>query len=1387
MIKVYNETLYLVKQTNNKYKVVNGNLTAKGTVLYSLEKTTLDSHMKPIGSWYYTPQFISADDVEEYKATVEAIADMVPMAASSTTLVINGQEIDISFDGTETTPTLVCNVINAAAEAQIGTDYNNIAQVVGNRVKLVAPSAPNSFFVIPPNSVWQSYLFIPSGEYAGDLPYPDRTYAENEYYILYQESVTPNNGTASGKFYPTVADNNMLHYTSEFDRNLIEANPRTKLLFDSFAFVMGRIDSEMTRFIDQLDISKIDTDQLEAMAYLFGIPVDSLIRADGSVSAREMLKTIMRVIQDKGSNASFELLMRIAGFNTSVKEYYADDSEVDKTIDSSILDAFVERFLNKQSIFRSPYLCYGSSVSDLSLLPTVGYQDEIITVLPPSIDKGIYKYDVVNGWELQTSDTDPKFGQGAEIDSTIADLGFRFKFIEEPWRNISVDEWNNTRVLNGFDIRPGFNTTLSGTIREIVSIPLRAELISVQVAPWDLSLTQNKVLNLLVNNSIAYNIDFSAFETQIADYSAVTFDEIKYIIENNYPELVAINDSGKLMLRSRRIGQGSSIKCYTNNTGFGYVVGQSHQINYFVDQFQVDVGQANPSETITQIPQVTSVATTIKLQSEDLNQPLDGTYTLWVDSVGDIVVSSDKLFHGTLYSPGLGWVTKDVGINSIAKIGTVQIINGQIAYITDVTHRDDVVLSDNFTSEQEKAILAFIRSKTNVAHRTGPVTISEGAPYPFSQPFYFRDGTENVLNTAEKGYSNEIVLDSTAIKSDFILTYDIIKQLEIFIKYVRPVHISALTILLNVPELFDSWVRAYDRTQSGDYIPGFWDGRQSIERLMVSGTAVAGSFATGYDGIYSSLGALTTVPSEVNFYINGILQVGGYSISGGSVVSASLLGGESVTVEFYYKDGKNGNQTKTQLDIMERLYSAFGTKEGLFTDGDAYASTPPSGENEITEWADHVKAQRNNNFSQATTNGAISNYLGTTEYETEWLNGITNWVSTKQLGQAKFAVSTTRHQDVTVDTTSIIRLDTANTLANDIAVGETVTFYNSAGAYIYTAVAGAPVGRQFQVGTDPANSLSNLASSINANDPLLMTATYSNYVLTVVSAANNYITVDSNIDSSKYAVYNEYYAPKKPMITSFVNGLILGQVYESAKTAVTPTFMTDHNTSLAYYDYSHYMHRGHSDFSKDTTSIGTETSYLNDFYYRGLDNTNFTYNWETATYDIADIRDGTPHYHGSERYDGGPNITTGNVNDLSDQYYLEFYTPTVGHYRNQGMHNAEPLKMYAYRGGRLNINTPSGAFTVGETITGGTSLQTAVVVSYDPDYLIVKTQSGAFTVGETLTGGTSLKTAIYESFEGNAADFSTDKFIVLKSVATDGTALATILADTTKNHELTVY
>lgn len=63
-------------------------------------------------------------------------------------------------------------------------------------------------------------------------------------------------------------------------------------------------------------------------------------------------------------------------------------------------------------------------------------------------------------------------------------------------------------------------------------------------------------------------------------------------------------------------------------------------------------------------------------------------------------------------------------------------------------------------------------------------------------------------------------------------------------------------------------------------------------------------------------------------------------------------------------------------------------------------------------------------------------------------------------------------------------------------------------------------------------------------------------------------------------------------------------------------------------------------------------------------------------------------------------------------------------------------------GNYMVISSASAAFTVGETITGGTSAATAVVVAdFNQEFLLVNTISGTFQVGETITGGSSSSTA----------------------------------------------
>jgi len=69
----------------------------------------------------------------------------------------------------------------------------------------------------------------------------------------------------------------------------------------------------------------------------------------------------------------------------------------------------------------------------------------------------------------------------------------------------------------------------------------------------------------------------------------------------------------------------------------------------------------------------------------------------------------------------------------------------------------------------------------------------------------------------------------------------------------------------------------------------------------------------------------------------------------------------------------------------------------------------------------------------------------------------------------------------------------------------------------------------------------------------------------------------------------------------------------------------------------------------------------------------------------------------------------------------------------------------------VEVSALAGQLDVGETLTGGTSGETATVVksSNENDYILVSGLSGNFTVGETLTGGTSGETATVLSSDVN--------------------------------------
>jgi len=114
---------------------------------------------------------------------------------------------------------------------------------------------------------------------------------------------------------------------------------------------------------------------------------------------------------------------------------------------------------------------------------------------------------------------------------------------------------------------------------------------------------------------------------------------------------------------------------------------------------------------------------------------------------------------------------------------------------------------------------------------------------------------------------------------------------------------------------------------------------------------------------------------------------------------------------------------------------------------------------------------------------------------------------------------------------------------------------------------------------------------------------------------------------------------------------------------------------------------------------------------------------------------------------------------VADIIYMGFPECPRGVYFDVGTNvnaNAATLDMeYCYdaaQKGYIKLTgTVSGALTVDETVTGGTSGTTATMVLSGATYIIVKDASGAFTVGETVSGtshNVSVITAITNEAEG---------------------------------------
>lgn len=101
--------------------------------------------------------------------------------------------------------------------------------------------------------------------------------------------------------------------------------------------------------------------------------------------------------------------------------------------------------------------------------------------------------------------------------------------------------------------------------------------------------------------------------------------------------------------------------------------------------------------------------------------------------------------------------------------------------------------------------------------------------------------------------------------------------------------------------------------------------------------------------------------------------------------------------------------------------------------------------------------------------------------------------------------------------------------------------------------------------------------------------------------------------------------------------------------------------------------------------------------------------------------------------------------------------------------------------GVLEYSSPSGAFTVGETITGGTSGATAVVTPRGTTGFNLTSVSGTFVKGETITGGSSSKTATVVSYQATSYDgewtYSKNTVTILTIDMLDGAELLIELQD----------
>ena len=937
IIKGKNKPIYFRKINDSEYETVNPAEVTADEILFSVESNAVTDNI-PDGYFYFVPKFIFASQITAKKATVTSQTTTGITGANGTSIVLTVNERDILITFTPTTDLdVIVSRINTKVREALGTKFSNFAKKTPDaRIILTVPEVKNSQIIIPENSIFVTDLNFTAGEYIGDLPALYRSYVDDETFVLFTESTTPNKGTASGEFFPVKNSNGILRYLSDFDKELVKANPRLEMMVDGYAFIVQRINQEIDKFVNRIDLSKIQPDEIEKLAYQFGINLESLLESseNGLLSAREVLRSIMGIIQSKGTINSFVVLFRFISLLANVIELRPDpnlneiifdpDNVIPDSIDEDGLVDFYDRFLVKDSIYRNPIVNYGVTVPDTDDLPSEPFDGEYARV---TVTNNIYQYDGTD-WNIVFNTTDPIIGQGNDPDPAIAALNWQFEEKNRLYINIDIGTYNDLTLIEGFQLRAGNGGTFNNDIFNVdIDDPIieNAFIFGDQAEPFDLSAAEDRTLSLLLNGDTEITIDFTDFQTQVSSLSAVTIAEIKEILETNYPDLIVgsvelpITVSGGssefrgISLLSRRSGTKSSIRVLGGNSKLGIDTGtfvKVHQSSTHVKISPV-TGQTNSIAHINDT-EITLPDTILTIQSEALTPPLDGIYSLYLKDNGNIVVTSENIFFGSAFDANFGWISEEFEFSDVILFGTIEVKDGEFIYLTEQPKQSDykVPNASKLTLDQNNAVRSFIRSKLATAEDyrfdTDAIgTQTEGILTVLGRqangPFYDRNGVKNENQDLPYGLSNSIFIDLVPFTDSFVLNQQIIDQTEEFVNYVRPAHIQILSLLFNVPELFDRWPR------NDDAVLG-----QRPKNRTESNSPYWQHF------LYEKWSPWATYQSGSIISYNGVLYVATATTTAGQVPTST-------------SDWKPYEFPGHIIDIMSKLDTSFGSFEGWLT------------------------------------------------------------------------------------------------------------------------------------------------------------------------------------------------------------------------------------------------------------------------------------------------------------------------------------------------------------------------------------------------------------------------------------------------------------------------